>query len=70
MQTSGQDDVNPDHTKTSHLISDCLSLNLPLRKEIPADLAEIVDAWGDLPEAVKAAVLALVRATVKRGDAE
>jgi hypothetical protein len=33
-------------------------------------LAEIVDAWTILPEAIKAGVLAMVRATLKRGDAE
>jgi hypothetical protein len=68
LQTSGQDDVNLDDAKTSCLINDRLSLNLPLREQIPADLAEIVDAWTDLPEAIKAAVLAMVRATVKGGD--
>jgi hypothetical protein len=63
LQTSGQDDVNPDDAKTSHLINDSLSLNLPLREEIPADLAEIVDAWAELDEPIKAAMLAMVRAT-------
>jgi hypothetical protein len=31
-------------------------------------LTEIVDAWAELPEAIKAAMLAMVRASVKRGD--
>ena len=70
LQTSGQDDVNPDDAKTSHLINDRLSLSLPLREEIPADLAEIVDAWDGLDQPIKAAMLAIVRATVKRGDGE
>jgi hypothetical protein len=68
LQTSGQNDLNPDDAKTSHLINDRLSLNLPLREKIPADLAEIVDAWTDLPDAIKAGVLAMVRATGKRRD--
>jgi hypothetical protein len=38
---------------------------LPLRKEIPADLGEIMDAWAELPDAIKAGVLAMVRATKK-----
>jgi hypothetical protein len=32
--------------------------------ETAPDLAQIVDAWQLLPEAVKAGILALVRATV------
>jgi hypothetical protein len=36
-------------------------------EQLPADLAEIVDAWSGLPEAIKAGVLAMVRATVKQG---
>jgi hypothetical protein len=70
LQTSGQDDVNPDDAKTSHLINDRLSLNLPLREEIPADLRFIVDAWAELSEAIQQAMLAMVQATVKRGDGE
>ena len=65
LQTSGQDDVNPDDTKTSYLINDRLSLNLPLTEEIPADLAEINRAWSELPEAIRQAMLAMVRATTK-----
>ena len=30
--------------------------------EIPAELAEVIDAWADLPEAVKAGILAMVKA--------
>ena len=66
----GQDDVNPDDAKTSHLINDRLSLNLPLREEILADLRFIVDAWAELSEAIQQAMLAMVQATVKRGDGE
>jgi hypothetical protein len=35
-------------------------------EQLPADLRFIVDAWADLPEAIKAAMLAMVRATAKR----
>jgi hypothetical protein len=70
LQTSGQDDVNLDDAKTSCLINGRLSLNLPLREQIPADLAEIMDAWTELPDAIKAAMRAMVRASVKRGDGE
>ena len=37
---------------------------------LPADLRFIVDAWADLDEPIKAAMLAMVKATVKRGDGE
>jgi hypothetical protein len=63
LQTSGNDDVSFDDAKTSHLINERLSINLPLREKIPADLAEIVDAWTELDEPIKAAMLAMVRAT-------
>jgi hypothetical protein len=65
LQISGQDDVSPDDVKTSHLINERLFLSLRLREEIPADVAEIVDAWVDLDEPIKAAMLAMVKATKK-----
>ncbi len=34
-----------------------------LGAEMPTDLAEVVDAWKALPEAVRLGVLAMVRAT-------
>ena len=34
----------------------------------PADLARVVNAWPDLPEPIRAAVVALVGTIVKRGD--
>jgi hypothetical protein len=37
---------------------------------LPADLQFIVDAWTELDEPIKAGLLAMVRATVKRGDRE
>jgi hypothetical protein len=37
---------------------------------LPPELTEIVDAWKELPEAIKAAILAMVRASRKRGAAE
>ena len=35
---------------------------------LPSELRFIVDAWTDLPEAIRQAMLAMVRATVKGGD--
>ena len=37
--------------------------------EFPQDLAEIIAAWNTLPEAVRAGVLAMVRATRQQGHA-
>jgi hypothetical protein len=65
LQTSGRHDVSTDKLSTSRLITNHPSLNLPLREEIPADLGEIVDAWTELPDAIKAGVLAVVKATKK-----
>jgi len=40
-------------------------LSSDLGPEIPPDLAEVVAAWSTLPYAVRAGVLAMVRATGK-----
>jgi hypothetical protein len=39
-------------------------------EQLPDDLQFIVDAWTELPDAIKAGLLAMVRATVNRGDGE
>jgi hypothetical protein len=35
---------------------------------LPPDLAEVIDAWPELPEPIKAAVLALVKASAPSQD--
>jgi hypothetical protein len=47
-------------------IGDRLSLHLPY--EITPDLAAVVDAWSSLPEAIRAGILAMVKASGKRGS--
>jgi hypothetical protein len=37
-------------------------------ESLPADLQFIVDASAELPDAIKAAILAMVRTTVKAGE--
>ena len=43
-------------------LSDRLSLHLPYGTEFPPDLAAVVAAWPDLTEALKAGILAMVKA--------
>jgi len=38
---------------------------LPFGDEITDDLAEIVDAWPELPEAIRARIVVLVRASLQ-----
>ena len=42
--------------------SACCSAQPSNRPEIPDELAEVIDAWPDLPDAVRAGILAMVRA--------
>ena len=53
-------DVNTIAIATSHPINDSVSLHLPYGSGFPPDLAAVVDAWPELPEALKAGILAMV----------
>ncbi len=55
-------DVNQSDTGGLHQLSDRLSLHLPYGTEFPPDLVAIVAAWPELPEAIKAGILAMVKA--------
>lgn len=37
--------------------------NLPQDCETPPGLAEVIEAWDDLPEAIRAGILAMVKAS-------
>jgi hypothetical protein len=59
-------DATPRRAKVNPLISGRKSLSLPDGRtepppEMPPDLAAVVAAWPALPEAIRAAILALVR---------
>ena len=60
-------DVSQSGVTCSHPISDPISLHLPYGTEFPPDLAAIVDAWPDLPDAIKAGILARIKAS-QQGD--
>jgi len=45
------------------------SLPLPFGpSEKPPDLAEVVAAWPELPEAIRAGILAMIRSASGRGE--
>ena len=49
-------------------MSDCKSLSLPYEHSEPStDLAEILDAWPNLPELIRAGILAVIRSSSGEG---
>jgi hypothetical protein len=65
LQTSGRLDVKPSGENTSHFINERFSQPVPYKSPLPPDLAAVIEAWDRLPEAIRAAMLAMVRATAK-----
>jgi hypothetical protein len=63
-------DGNAEVAASLRHIDDCLSLSQPYRApDLPADLATVVAAWADLPEALRAGIVAMVKAAwPKRRD--
>jgi hypothetical protein len=55
-------DARPDPATGSPCINERFSLSLPYEAEIPPDLATVVAAWPDLPEAVRGGIVAMVKA--------
>ena len=56
-------DVSPDKSSTSEPADDHLASCLALLAEKSPDLAAVVKAWPDLPEAVRAGIVAMVKAS-------
>jgi hypothetical protein len=56
-------DVTPAETSTSEIPDDYLAEYLALLGEKQPDLGAVVKAWPTLPEAVKAGILAMVKAS-------
>jgi hypothetical protein len=65
LQTSGRSDVKIYNTRSSYLINERLSLNLPFEPDFPPDLAAVINAWDRLPDTIKAGILAMVKVAVK-----
>ena len=62
---SGQKSVRTSsYNNSKNVLADCL---ICLSKRIP-DLGIVVKSWDKLPKAIKAGILALVRATVDQRD--
>ena len=57
-------DATPTRAGTSHLINDRQSLPLPYGHEaFPFDLAAVIEAWASLPDAIRAGIVAMVKAS-------
>ena len=64
LQTSGRHDVKSSGESGSHPINDRFSLPLPYNTAFPPDLAAVIEAWDRLPEALKAGIVAMVKAAL------
>ncbi len=63
FKSSEQVDVKASPVEGSTFINDRFALPLPYgAPELPPDLAAIVAAWPELPEAIRAGILAMVKA--------
>jgi hypothetical protein len=51
------------HQKDTSTHSECATSVQRHEPHLPNDLTEVMDAWGNLPDAVKAGILAMVNAT-------
>jgi hypothetical protein len=66
FKTVAQQDANPSPAEGSHLINDRKSLPVPYGPaELPPDLAAVVASWPTLPEAIKAGIMAMVKAATR-----
>ena len=63
LQTSSRLDVNPSTENTSHFINERFSLPVPYKSPLPPDLAALIEAWDRLPEAIRAGIVAMVKAS-------
>ena len=62
LQTSDRHDVKPSAASASRSINERLSLPMPYKTPFSPDLAAVIDAWDRLPEAIRAGILAMVKA--------
>ena len=62
LQIAGRHDVKPSGENTSHSISERFSQLVPYNGPFPPALAAVIEAWDRLPEAIRAGILAMVKA--------
>ena len=51
----------PENTGENGISGDAGSISAAVDQEIDTDLQAVIDAWQDLPEAIKTGILAMVR---------
>jgi hypothetical protein len=69
LKSSGPDDVKASPVDGSLSINDRFALPLPYgTPELPPDLATVVAAWPELPEALRAGIVAMVKAATPNGQ--
>jgi hypothetical protein len=66
FESGARPDATPSGTTGSRPISNAASLPLPYNPaELPCDLATVVAAWSELPEPIRAGIMAMVKAAQK-----
>jgi hypothetical protein len=63
FKSSADVDTNRGETGTSTRISERLPTSSPLPIENDPELATVIDAWSRLPDAIRAGIMAIVRAS-------
>ena len=62
---------NPNHTEDEEVTesgSKCMASCVAFLREIRPDLADVVEVWDRLPEAIKAGILAMVKTASKEEE--
>ena len=63
LKTASPSDANPFTVEGLDQINDPQSLSFPYGPDGAPELAEIMEAWSSLPEAIRAGIVAMVRAS-------
>jgi hypothetical protein len=68
-QTLIRHTVRPSSKSVSRVTNEPFSQPVPQNLDFPPDLAAVYDAWPTLPEALKAGILAMVKAARAKHEA-